>query len=66
MKVTEANDYDSEFPERFSWGHLDSPKLSSLSSMIATHIFKDLVTPSRLYVPGLRQALNHLAEIAEV
>lgn len=66
MKVTETIHYDSEFPENFTWGHVDSPKMASLGSIISAHILKDLRTSDRLCVPGLRQALNYIAEMADL
>uniref|UniRef100_A0A6M3ILM3 Uncharacterized protein n=1 Tax=viral metagenome TaxID=1070528 RepID=A0A6M3ILM3_9ZZZZ len=62
MKVIECNGYNSEFPEVFSWGHVDSIKYSNLASNISNHIKHDLKTVDRLLVPGLRKALNIIAE----
>lgn len=66
MIVKESSNYGAEFPEHFTWGHLDSLQLASLGSIISADIMKDLQTPDRLYVPGLRKALNYIAEIARV
>ena len=66
MKVVEITNYLPEFPERFFWGHLDSPKLAHLASILSTRILRDLETPNRSFVPGLRRALHCIAEIAEI
>ena len=65
MKVIECRDYNKEFPETFTWGHVDSIKLSSLAFNIVNHINHDL-KKDRNYVAGLRLALNLIAEVAEV
>ena len=66
MTVKETNSYNQEFPEMFPWGHLDSPKLCSIAFDIVNHINHDLKTPQRVFTPGLRKALNIIAEIAEI
>jgi hypothetical protein len=67
MKVIEANGFNPEFPESFSWGHLDSPILSSLASIIVAEIEHSFRTdPNRNVVPGCRVALRHLARLADL
>lgn len=65
MKAIEYRAYDREFPENFTWGHLDSPTLSKLAYTISNHIIHDLRKPpdERNLTPGLRKALNLIAEV---
>ena len=65
MKVKDHDSYNEEFPELFTWGWVDSISLTNISSTIVNHIMHDL-RHDRNYVPGLRRALNIIAEIAEV
>jgi hypothetical protein len=58
--------YNSEFPEEFTWGILDSYKLTALSLSIAAEIKACLKQKTMNYVPGLRLALNMISEMAEV
>ena len=64
MKVIECKDYNREFPELWTWGHVDSPKISSIASMLVAHIEHD-IKKERNFVPGLRMALNIVAELAD-
>ena len=57
--------YNPELPEEFTWGMLDSYKLTGLSLSVAAEIKACLQKNSRNYVPGLRLALNMISEIAE-
>jgi len=69
MRAKDAATYNPEFPEMFTWGHLDSPKLSSIAFDIANEIAHDIracTSQDRLYTPGLRRALNLIAEHAEI
>ena len=66
MRVKEHTNYNPEFPEMFTWGWLDSISLSNVTHTIVNHIEHDLRTPERNRVPGLRSALNIIAEIAEI
>jgi len=66
LLVIECQNFNPEFPERFTWGHLDSPKLASVASSIVNWIEHDLKTLNKNLVPGLRQALREIAEQAEV
>jgi hypothetical protein len=54
--------YNQEFPENYNWDLLDSKKLSDVASTIALNITYDLRTTDRIYTPGLRMALNHIAD----
>ena len=66
MLVKDCKTFNPEFPEQFTWGHVDSPKLSDIANTIRNHIELDLRTYSRNFVPGLREALLLIAEVAEV
>ena len=66
MKVIECNNYNREFPELFTWGHIDSIKLSNLANTIVSYIEHDRTTIDRNLTPGLRTALNLIADIAEI
>jgi hypothetical protein len=66
MKAIDSQTFNREYPEQFTWGHLESPKLSSVANSIRGHIEHDLRTADRNYTPGLRQALNIIAELADI
>jgi len=68
MKVIEATNYNREFPEQFTWGHLDSIKHANLAATIVNHIEHDLhnIPQNRNVTPGLRLALNLIAEVADL
>jgi hypothetical protein len=63
---TPANhlEFNPEHPEAFNWATLDSPTLSILAAKFATAIYRDLKTQDRVNTPGLRFALNEIAQIA--
>jgi len=65
MKVNQHSNYNEQFPETFTWGWVDSTRLADIASVIVNHIEHDL-RRDRNYVPGLRAALNIIADIAEV
>jgi hypothetical protein len=65
MKVIEASDYKTEFPELFPWGQIDSIKFSELGLWIANMIEHDFRNGRNL-VPGLRAALNEIAKRADL
>jgi len=65
IKVKDHSHYSSEFPETFTWGWVDSIHLGDVSSVIVNHIENDLLR-TRNYVPGLRAALNIIADVAEI
>ena len=66
MKAKDCADYDSNLPENFDW-RLDNPKLCGITSMIAARIAHSFRTdPNRQEIPGLRAALNVIAEVAEI
>jgi hypothetical protein len=54
--------YNREFPENYNWDLLDSNKLSDIANKISLSIVYDLETTDRIYAPGLRLALNHIAD----
>jgi hypothetical protein len=65
MKVKDHASYNSEFPETFTWEWLDSIALTNITTVIVNHIEHDL-RRDRNYVPGLRAALNIIADVAEI
>ena len=65
MKVKKCRDFDPNYPEVFPWGHLDSITVSNIASDIRNSIDHDLRTSHRNLVPGLRVALNIIADHAE-
>lgn len=66
MLVKDCKNFNFEFPEIFSWGQIDSAKLSYLANIICCHIKSDLKTHNRNLIPGLRQTLCYIAELAEI
>ena len=70
MKVKDDIEYfsdgHSEFPELYPWSKVDSERYSNLGCWLSISIIDDLRSKDRLLVPGLRKALNILAEVAEV
>jgi len=65
MKVKDHDSYNSEFPEQFPWGWIDSISLCNISAVIVNRIEHDL-RRDRNYVPGLRAALDIIADVAEI
>ena len=63
--VIEAKDFRHEYPETYRWSSIDNITLTNLAYQISNHIEHDLMTGTRLFVPGLRKALVLLAGIAE-
>jgi len=66
MRVLEHKNFNAEFPEKFNWGLLDSPRVESIAKKIASAIEFDALSASRNCVPGLREALRIIAEETEV
>ena len=67
MKASESRDYNREFPEQFTWGHIDSPQLSSIAAQIRNRIEHSFAhDPDRVLIPGLRAALNDIADVAKL
>ena len=58
--------YKSEFPEVFDWGLLDLIKLFDATTNITDRIKFDLKKDNRLLIPGLREALKIIAELADL
>lgn len=54
-----------QFPEDENWNQVDSPKLQRLADELALAIREDLRSRTRLLTPGLRLALQYLAEVEE-
>ena len=65
IKVKDHSHYNSEFPEMFTWGWVDSASLGNIAAIIVNHIQNDL-RRERNYVPGLRAALDIIADVAEI
>ena len=69
MKVRECNNFSADFPETFTWGHVNQISLSNLANTISNHIWlesKNKRGEERILTPGLREALNQIADIADV
>lgn len=68
MKTKNHPNFDPEFPETFNWAILDSPKLATLAVKLAAQIGSDSLFPpsQRHLTPGLRFALNQIAENSEI
>lgn len=66
MKVKDVHIYDQDIPEEFIWDCIDSPRLAYVATIISKRIKFDLAVKPRNYVPGLRMALNIIAEEAEI
>ena len=65
MKVKDHCHYNPEFPETFTWEWVDSISLGNVASGIVNQINHD-VRRDRNLVPGLRVALNTIADVAEI
>ena len=66
MKVYQDSSYSAEFPETYDWNMVDSIKISKIAIDIKGWIQHCLKTETRSQVPGLRKALNIIAEKAEL
>lgn len=68
MKACEHPEFNSEFPEQFNWGYLDSPTLSELAAKFASRINQEMLflAHQRHATPGLRLALNEIAKVANL
>lgn len=67
MKVIEHKNFNSEFPESFNWETVDSIKISAAAIEIKSEIdFSFKNNDARIFVPGLRRALNILAKQAGI
>jgi hypothetical protein len=66
MKLKDCQTFNREFPEKFTWGYLNSIALSSLGSSLSCIIDNDIKSSDRNLVPGLRRALLEIAEVADM
>lgn len=67
MLVKESPKYDVEFPEDFGlWASIDNVGLDVVCTEIVEEIRADLKTIDRNLAPGLRSALNKIANIARI
>ena len=61
-RIEDAPGYNREFPELYPWAQVDQITISALGEYFSIEIERDLKTADRLKVPGLRHALNLIAE----
>jgi len=66
MKVSEHSEFNPEYPEKYTWGRIDKITYSNLGSLLSNWIEHDIKTIDRNLVPGLRKALNLIAEKADI
>lgn len=64
MPVALHAKFNPTFPEEFNWGLIDGQTLTDVAERICREIKSDMRGTSRLRVPGLRLALNCIAEVA--
>lgn len=66
MKIANDPTYDPEFPEEYHrWPMVESRRLEPIVEQIVRLAFKEQKTRARTYLPGLRRALNIIAEHEE-
>ena len=65
MRIVDSPKYNREFPEIYAWGNLDNRTISNYGEYFSIEINRDLKTDDRMKVPGLRHALNLIAETSE-
>jgi len=67
MKANENKNFNPEFPEKFDWNNIDSIKFSEIAKEIQSEIdFSFKNDDARIFVPGLRRALNIIAKKTDV
>jgi len=66
MKVYQDSKYNADFPENYTWNKIDSIKLSKIAVDLKGWLQHDLGSASRNLVPGLRKALDVIAQKAEM
>lgn len=66
MKVNECVNFNSDFPESFLWGSLDSYFACNITNDIINELLHDIKTIDRNLVPRLKKALLVIANHAEV
>lgn len=67
ITAKEHTAYDAQFPERFAWWPaVDQVGLCDLAMRLAEACQRDMETPERGKVPGLRHALNEIAQVARL
>ena len=49
-------------PEDFNWAVCDSPDIIDMANMLAAAIIRAMRENTRTLIPGLREALNLIAE----
>lgn len=60
MKPVQSHNYDAAFPEKFDWSTLESPIAARVAMAFSRSISEKM--ESDRSVPGLRIALNEIAE----
>ena len=67
MKAIEHKNFDPRYPEKFDWNNIDSISLSNIAKDIQSEIdFSFKNDDARIFVPGLRRALNIIAKKTDV
>lgn len=62
MKVLQHPKFNTDFPEEFNWGLLDSVKMTELALEVASHIKFDIeIAKERTLIPGMRRVLLIIA-----
>jgi hypothetical protein len=66
MKISEITNFNTEFPETFPWSHIDTISLCAIASQIVNQINHDFRKKELNCIPGLRKALNIIAEYVDL
>ena len=66
IKIINDPKFNPSYPEDYAWGKIDSLKFSNFGYALSNLIYQDLKTKNRNLVPGLRKALNVMAENEQV
>lgn len=66
MTVIEDPTFNSEAPEKYNWGLLDSPTLEKLAVEFSSRIHRESLFKDRPYMGGLRYALIEIAKVAKL
>lgn len=67
MKVIECNDFNTSFPENFTWSQIDNISLINITNDIVNHIAHEFRTdPERIFISGLRRSLLIIAKYATI
>ena len=66
IQVSYHHTYDARFPEDWTWAAVNQVTIETAALAICKEIQADLRTQRRLDTPGLRKALNIMAESATI